>query len=487
MEFKIGDKLEVKLEKNSTFIYVNGVKFRQCKKLLLNIPKDNIGYSLVNSVDELVYNDDNALFNDYESSFFKDSISISPKEEFWAHCSNLQAWFDNNYDTRLLHRNLAFPLLKQLAEIGDPTAKEVFKEEIAKRIASKHVPTIKYLIVENFTKFLSCEELEVAMEKFRQLDLINCNLKNIPKYFFRIENLKELYLDSNSIVEFPKELAKLKKLEVLFASKNQILLFPNIITHLKNIRILNLAHNYLKSIPNTINRLKKIEEINFSHNNLSSLPLSFKDFKNLKKLNLSLNNYSEFPEEIYHISSLEYLNMSNNKIKDIKSVGNLDNLKYLNLSQNQLDCLPDTFEELKLLKNLSLGGNKINSPIKTLMNLISLEFLDISGNSLNFFSDSLKNLPKLKEVTIDKAQLEQLNEEFKMIVKKKKISIRILEINHPLRQWESNNKFDPKNPYITTIYDDGTWSCTCPRYRFRNFYDISVCDHILNFKEYSKQ
>ena len=58
---------------------------------------------------------------------------MSSKTEFRANCSNLQAWVENGYDTRLLHRNLAFPLLKKLTNVGDLHAKKVFKDEIANK------------------------------------------------------------------------------------------------------------------------------------------------------------------------------------------------------------------------------------------------------------------------------------------------------------------------------------------------------------------
>lgn len=70
-------------------------------------------------------------------------MDITPEEEFWGHCSNLQAWVENNYDTRLLHSNIAFPLLKKLTEAGDPNTNKVFKEEIARRFESGFMPVIE--------------------------------------------------------------------------------------------------------------------------------------------------------------------------------------------------------------------------------------------------------------------------------------------------------------------------------------------------------
>ncbi len=53
-----------------------------------------------------------------------------------------------NYDTRLIHSNLAFPLLKMLAEVGNQKHKELFKEEIALRFESGYPSTMLYLIEE---------------------------------------------------------------------------------------------------------------------------------------------------------------------------------------------------------------------------------------------------------------------------------------------------------------------------------------------------
>ena len=54
------------------------------------------------------------------------SNTITPEQEFWGHRSNIQAWVECEYDTRLLHSNLSFPLLKALSDAGDPKAKAIF-------------------------------------------------------------------------------------------------------------------------------------------------------------------------------------------------------------------------------------------------------------------------------------------------------------------------------------------------------------------------
>ncbi len=88
---------------------------------------------------------------------------IPPETEFWAHCSNLQVWAENSYDTRLLHSNLAFPLLNKLSDEGDSLAKVKFKEEIAKRLESGVPSIINFLKENEYLQYLSKEELFYAI------------------------------------------------------------------------------------------------------------------------------------------------------------------------------------------------------------------------------------------------------------------------------------------------------------------------------------
>ncbi len=120
-EFKVNKHITLKLDhKGRTILYVDNEKFRQCHYLLIKISLDSLNNSKseINSIDDLEENPNYSL----EFSQDSDGGSIPPDAEFWGHSSNLQAWCELNYDTRILHRNLAFPLLKRLTEIGDKKA-----------------------------------------------------------------------------------------------------------------------------------------------------------------------------------------------------------------------------------------------------------------------------------------------------------------------------------------------------------------------------
>jgi len=153
--FKINKFIKLRFIRDKTLIYVNDKQFDQCKYLLLNIPVDKIPeYDNIESIDEA----SEVLDKSMEYNLIRIS-QIPPEDEFWGHCSNLQVWAENNYDTRLIHRNLAFPLLKKLTEIGDPIAKRVFKDEIARRLENGNKNVIQYLINGDYINYLTEDEL----------------------------------------------------------------------------------------------------------------------------------------------------------------------------------------------------------------------------------------------------------------------------------------------------------------------------------------
>ena len=145
-EFKINEFLTVKLEGGITSLYLEGKRFQQSKFLILQAPlKDSEINNEIEHIDWKIQD--------------QDEVFIEPESEFWAHCSNLQAWYEHKYDPLLLHSNLAFPLLKELTNSGDPLAEDVFKKEIVNRVKSGNPSIILYLLKENFLKYLEVEQL----------------------------------------------------------------------------------------------------------------------------------------------------------------------------------------------------------------------------------------------------------------------------------------------------------------------------------------
>ncbi|MFX1324397.1 MAG: hypothetical protein ACFE8N_05540 [Promethearchaeota archaeon] len=171
-EFIINKYLILRLEYGNTNIYVGEKLFKQCKFLLLNIPIDGTSEFVdVESIDEAAERLDHSMERGHPRNYY-----IPPEIEFWGHCSNLQAWYENNYDSRILHSNLSFPLLRELVKAGDPLARKVFKDEIALRLASGHPSVVQHLINQNYLKYLNKEELETLLDDSNFI-------KNLPKWF----------------------------------------------------------------------------------------------------------------------------------------------------------------------------------------------------------------------------------------------------------------------------------------------------------------
>jgi len=104
---------------------------------------------------------------------------------------NLQVWAENGYDTRLLHRNIAFPLLNQLSKEGDLTAKKVFKEEIAVRFSSGHETVMNFLLEGKYLEILSKEEFDLVLSEidFSHVNL-NLFLKNAMQNILKSKHAK---------------------------------------------------------------------------------------------------------------------------------------------------------------------------------------------------------------------------------------------------------------------------------------------------------
>lgn len=184
LTFTINEFLSLKLENGRTNVYVKGKPFSQCMYLLLNIPVSKVdAYEEIDSIDKAAENLDHRMHG--RSS----SYIITPKTEFVAHCSNIQAWSENNYNTRILHRNIAFPLLRELAQAGDIKAKRVFKDEIALRFSSGHLPVMLYLLQGGYLNVLTREELDTLMN---ELDMSKFHDQKIELVFPIIQQLERL-------------------------------------------------------------------------------------------------------------------------------------------------------------------------------------------------------------------------------------------------------------------------------------------------------
>ena len=161
-EFRINEHLTLKLIRGQTEIYIDEKPFHQCKYLLLNLTqKDFNKFDLIDSIDEAF-----EIYNEMDKDHERDHDLIDPESEFIGHCSNLQAWYEDDYDLRILHSSLSIPLLKKMAFLGDKKAIFRLKESIATRIASRNYNTIIFYLNEKYLSLFSNDELEVMFDEW---------------------------------------------------------------------------------------------------------------------------------------------------------------------------------------------------------------------------------------------------------------------------------------------------------------------------------
>ncbi|MFX1501370.1 MAG: leucine-rich repeat domain-containing protein [Promethearchaeota archaeon] len=398
-EYTINDFITLKLEKGKTVIYVKDEKFLQCKYLLIEIPKENIkDFDDFMSIDEVSEKLDHTLEHDTKYN------NLKPDIEFWGHCSNLQAWSENYYDTTLLHSNLSFPLLKKLTDVGDPRARRVFKDEIAERLTKLYTSVAQYLIQENYLEYFNNEEIQLMMNiLFKQIE------KKFKKKYSSYLDLAEIdallsIIQSNLINSKTFLINRLKPVDII--NKEIHMGFKH-----ENNRIIALGFNRcgLKILPTSIGNFENLEQLYLTENRLNHLPASLGALTTLKKLDLSDNHLINLPIEIGNLNNLRELFLNHNVIQVLpESISTLKELEILSIWGNQLKYLPKDMNEMESLRVLGLSFNQLEVFPKLSSIMPNLEILDLSNNKIKSLSENIRYLNSLKTLWLNNNPIETI-------------------------------------------------------------------------------
>lgn len=310
---------------------------------------------------------------------------IDPLTEFWAHCSNMEVWAEHDYDSRLLHSNLSFPLLKKLTELGDPIAKKRFKEEIGTRYFSGVESVRTFLEEEGYLEHLNKDEMRSFIRS--GVDVLD-ELEEILG--------QELYITTIDSIFFPVFVKGGEIVGLRLASLN-LKNLPSCIQNLKHLEKLDLLDNQLEELPNWIGELKTLKRLDTYKNKLTKLPKAISKLKSLKYLNLGSNKLDKLPESIGNLTSLKELVLYENCIESLpESIGCLKDLEIILIQQNLLNQIPHSIGNLKTLKTLNLSDNPISALPRSMINMSSLEKLQIQKTNINVNKDLFKKLKEKK-------------------------------------------------------------------------------------------
>nr|XP_043894926.1 protein scribble homolog isoform X2 [Solea senegalensis] len=255
---------------------------------------------------------------------------------------------------------------------------------------------------------LKCIPLWRCNRHVESLDRRHYNLQTVPDEIFRYSrSLEELLLDANQLKELPKPFFRLLNLRKLGLSDNEIQRLPPEVANFMQLVELDISRNDIPEIPESIKFCKALEIADFSGNPLSRLPDGFTQLRALAHLSLNDVSLQMLPNDIGNLANLVTLELRENLLKSLpSSLSFLVKLEQLDLGSNVLEVLPDTLGALPNLRELWLDRNQLSSLPPELGNLRRLVCLDVSENRLEELPSEVNGLLALTDLLLTQNLLE---------------------------------------------------------------------------------
>ncbi|XP_078794600.1 protein scribble homolog isoform X41 [Oryzias latipes] len=257
---------------------------------------------------------------------------------------------------------------------------------------------------------LKCIPLWRCNRHVESIDKRHCNLQTVPDEIFRYSrSLEELQLDFNQLKDLPKPFFRLLNLRRLGLSDNLLQKLPPDVSNFMQLVELDISRNEISEIPESIKFCRALEIADFSGNHLSRLPDGFTQLRALAHLTLNDVSLQTLPSDIGNLANLVTLELRENLLKSLPtSLSFLVKLEQLDLGNNELEVLPDTLGALPNLRELWLDRNQLSSLPPELGNLRRLVCLDVSENRLEELPSEVSGLLALTDLLLTQNMLEAL-------------------------------------------------------------------------------
>uniref|UniRef100_A0A8D3DAP4 Protein scribble homolog n=1 Tax=Scophthalmus maximus TaxID=52904 RepID=A0A8D3DAP4_SCOMX len=280
---------------------------------------------------------------------------------------------------------------------------------------------------------LKCIPLWRCNRHVESVDKRHCNLQTVPDEVFRYSrSLEELLLDANQLKELPKPFFRLLNLRKLGLSDNEIQRLPPEVANFMQLVELDISRNDIPEIPESIKFCRALEIADFSGNPLSRLPDGFTQLRALAHLALNDVSLQTLPNDIGNLTSyilplvlfcvcvfrslsflvkLEQLDLGSNELEVLPdTLGALPNLRELWLDRNQLSSLPPELGNLRRLVCLDVSENRLEELPSEINGLLALTDLLLTQNLLEVIPDSIGCLKQLSILKVDQNRLSQLTD-----------------------------------------------------------------------------
>ncbi|XP_037659426.1 LOW QUALITY PROTEIN: protein scribble homolog [Choloepus didactylus] len=259
---------------------------------------------------------------------------------------------------------------------------------------------------------LKCIPLWRCNRHVESVDKRHCSLQAVPEEIYRYSrSLEELLLDANQLRELPKPFFRLLNLRKLGLSDNEIQRLPPEVANFMQLVELDVSRNDIPEIPESIKFCKALEVADFSGNPLSRLPDGFTQLRSLAHLALNDVSLQALPGDVGNLANLVTLELRENLLKALPaSLSFLVKLEQLDLGGNDLEVLPDTLGALPNLRELWLDRNQLSALPPELGNLRRLVCLDVSENRLEELPTELGGLVLLTDLLLSQNSLQRLPE-----------------------------------------------------------------------------
>ncbi|XP_066434318.1 protein scribble homolog isoform X16 [Eleutherodactylus coqui] len=255
------------------------------------------------------------------------------------------------------------------------------------------------------------DEVYRYSRSLEELQLDSNQLRELPKPFFRLLNLRKLGLSDNEIQRLPPEVANFMQLVELDISRNDIPEIPESIKFCKSLEIADFSGNPLSRLPDGFTQLRSLAHLALNDVSLQSLPSDIGNLANLVTLELRENLLKSVPTSLSFLVKLEHLDLGSNDLQVLPdTLGALPNLRELWLDRNQLSALPLELGNLRRLVCLDVSENKLEQLPAEISGLISLTDLLLSQNQLTSLPAGIGQLKQLSILKVDQNRLTQLTE-----------------------------------------------------------------------------